>query len=77
MRKWTYPYLEVLAEKVQKMNKIFRSPGRAEVQKAEPDLWQSRQSRSTDADLHIFGSHGRDEIRNLLYLEVLQNKCGR
>ena len=24
MRKWTYPYLEVLAEQVRKMNEIFK-----------------------------------------------------
>ena len=35
MRKWTYPYLEVLVEQVRKKNEIFRSPGRAEVRKAE------------------------------------------
>ena len=31
MRKWTYSYLEVLAEQVRTMNGIFRSPGRAEL----------------------------------------------
>ena len=44
MRRWTYPYLEVLAEQVRKTNEIFRSPDRAEVRKAE---------------LQIFGSQGR------------------
>ena len=48
MRKWTYPYLEVLAEQVRKMNEIFRSPGRAEVRKAEHQ---------------IFGSKDRAELR--------------
>ena len=48
MRKWTYPYSEVLAEQVRKMNEIFRSLGRAEVRKAE---------------LQIFGSQGRPEVR--------------
>ena len=33
MRKWTYPYLEVLVEQMRKKNEIF--PGRAEVRKAE------------------------------------------
>ena len=42
MRKWTYPYLEVLVEQVRKKNEIFRSPGRAEVRKAELLIWQSR-----------------------------------
>ena len=48
MRKWTYPYLEVLVEQVRKKNEIFRSPGRAEVRKA---------------DLLIFGSQERVELR--------------
>ena len=57
MRKWTYPYLEILAEQVLKVNDIFRSPGRAEVQKAE---------------LQIFSSQGRAEVRkrNFTYLDV-------
>ena len=55
MRKWTYPYLEVLAEKVQKMNKIFRSPGRAEVQKAE---------------FQIFSSQGRAEVRMRIFTSL-------
>ena len=80
MRKWTYPYLDVLAEQVRKTNEIFRSPGRAEVRKAK---------------LQIFGSQGRAEVRkrNFTSLEVpsemkcwsgfthiwkcWQNKCGR
>ena len=35
MRKWTYTYLEVLAEQVLKMNEIFRRLGRAEVRKVK------------------------------------------
>ena len=37
------------------------------------DLWQSRQSSSAEAELHIFRSLGRDEMRKwtYLYLEVL------
>ena len=80
MRKWTYPYLEVLAEHVRKMNEIFRSPGWAVVRKAE---------------LQIFGSQGRAKVlkRNFTSLKVpsdikcgnehtriwksWQNKCGR
>ena len=64
MQKWTFPYLEVLAEEVRKINEIFRSPGRAEVQKAE---------------LQIFGSQGRAEMRkqNFTCLEVpAAMKCG-
>ena len=63
MLKWTYPYLEVLAEQVRKMNEIFRSPGQAEV-------W--------NAELQIFGSQGRAEVRkwNFTSLEVLaEMKC--
>ena len=64
MRKWTYPYLEVLAEQVWKTNEIFRSPDRAEVRKAE---------------LQIFGSQGRAEVRkrNFTSLEVpTEMTCG-
>ena len=37
------------------------------------DLWQSRQSRSAEAEFHIFGSPGRGEMRKWTYphLEVL------
>ena len=64
MRKWIYSYLEILAEQVRKINEIFRSPGRAEVQKAE---------------LQIFGSQGRAEVQkgNFTSLEVpAEMKCG-
>ena len=40
MRKWTYPYLEVLAEQVWKMNEIFRVL--AEEQKAELQVFGSQ-----------------------------------
>ena len=63
MRKWTYPYLEVLAEQVRKMDEIFRSPGRTEVRKAE---------------LKIFDSKDRVELRkrSLRPLKVLAElKC--
>ena len=71
MRKWTNPHLEVLAEQVWKTNKIFRSPGRAEVQKSELQIFGS--PGSAEAELHIFGSPGRDEMRKwtYLYFEVL------
>ena len=64
MRKWTYPYSEVLAEQVWKMNEIFWSPDRAELRKAE---------------LQIFGSQGRAPVRkrNFTSLEVpAEMKCG-
>ena len=62
---------------------IFGSPGRTSAedkrdlskswQSGNSDLWQSRQSRSAEAELHIFGSPGRDEMRKwpYPYLEVL------
>ena len=65
MRKWIYPYLEVvLAEQVWKTNEIFRSHDRAEVRKAE---------------LQIFSSQCRAEVRkrNFTSLEVpAEMKCG-
>ena len=79
MRRWTYLYLEVLAEQVRKMNEIFRSPGRAEVQKAELQIFCSKdraefRKRSfrplkvlaelkCRTELHIVGSQGRTEVR--------------
>ena len=59
IRKWTYPYLEVLVEQVREKNEIFRSPGRAEVRKAE---------------LLIFGSKNRAELRKSSFrpLKVLE-----
>ena len=64
MRKRTYQYLEVLTEQVWKMNEIFWSPLWAEVRKAE---------------LQIFGSQGRADVRkrNFISLEVpTEMKCG-
>ena len=71
MRKWTYPYLKVLAEQVWKMNEIFRVL--AEKKSGTSDLWLSMQRRSAEAQLHIFESSGRDEMRKWTYpyLEVL------
>ena len=41
--------------------------------------WQLKQSRSSEVELHIFGSPGRDEMHNgLTYIwKSWQNKCGR
>ena len=64
MRKWTYPYFEVLTEQVWKTNEIYQSLDQAEVQKAE---------------LQIFGSEGRAEVRkrNFTSLAVpAEMKCG-
>ena len=58
-----YLYLEVLSEQLRKMNEIFRSPSRVEVQKVEPQ---------------IFGSQGSAEVRkrNFTSLEVpAEMKC--
>ena len=42
MRKWTYPYLEVLVEQVRKKNEIFQSPGWTKVRKAELLIFDSK-----------------------------------
>ena len=49
------------------------SPGRAEAESGTSDLWQSRQRRIAEAELHIFESSGRDEMRKWTYpyFEVL------
>ena len=60
MRKWTYPYLEVLVEQVREKNEIFRSPGRAEVRKAELLIFGSKDSAG--AKLQTFKSPGRAEL---------------
>ena len=59
-----HPYFEVLAEQVWKMNEIFRSPSRAEVRKAE---------------FQIYGSQGRTEVRKLNFTSLkvpTETKCG-
>ena len=64
VRKWTYPYLEVLVEQVRKTIEIFRSPVRAEVWKAE---------------LQFFGSKDRVGLqrRSFRPLKVMaERKCG-
>ena len=75
MRKWTYPYLEVLAEQVQKMNEIFRRPGRVEAWKEEPQIFgrkdraelrkQSLRPSKVLAELkfQIVDSQDRTEVR--------------
>ena len=66
MRKWTYPYLEVWQNN-------FESWRSASTESGTSDLWQSRQRRSAEAQLHIFESSGRDEMRKWTYpyLKVL------
>ena len=63
MRKWTYPYLEVLVEQVRKKNQIFRSPGRAEVRKAELLTFGSKDwAEIAEAKLQTFKSPGKAEL---------------
>ena len=64
MRKWTYPYLEVLVEQVRKKNEIFRSPGREEVRKVELLIFGSkdRESGIGEAKLQTFRSPDRAEL---------------
>ena len=75
MWKWTYPYFEVLAEKVRKMNDIFRSPGRAEVQifgsqgRAEV---RERNFTSLEVPAEMKCGSGLTHI-----WKSWQNKCGR
>ena len=59
---------------------IFWSPGRTSAESGTSDLCQSRQSGSAGAELHIFGSRGRAEVRkrNFTFLAVnAERKCGR
>ena len=90
MRKWTYPYLEVLAEQVCKMNEIFRVLAerkcrkrnfRSLAAKAEQKcgsgtshLWKSRQRWNAEVDLPIFGSPGRTSARRTSSFEVLAKR---
>ena len=73
MRKWIYPYLEVLAEQVWKMKEIFQSHDRAEVRKAELQIFGSQGRAEVRKRNFTFGSPDRDEIRKWTYpyLEVL------
>ena len=80
MRKWTYPYLEVLAEQVWKMNEIFwvlakqkyrkrnfRSLAIKAAQKcgsATSQLWKSRQRWNAEVDLPMLGSPGRTRVKD-------------
>ena len=73
MRKWTYPYLEVLAEQVWKMNEIFRSPGRAEVRNLIRTL-AVKTERNCGSE--AFKSPGRAEVQKLNF-RSLAAKAGR
>ena len=63
MRKWTYPYLEFLAERAEDEWDLSKSWPSESTKRGTSDIWQSRQSRSAEAELHIFGSPGRDGMR--------------
>ena len=72
MLKWTYPYLEVLAEQGQKMNELFddlaeRKYGKRNLRSLvvktvrncgskASDIQKSWQSGCAEAELHIIGS---------------------
>ena len=80
MRKWTYPYLEVLAEQVWKMNEIFRVLAERKYGKRNfrslavkaaqkcgsttSHLWKSRQRWNAEVDLPILGSPGRTSLED-------------
>ena len=80
MRKWTYPYLEVLAEQVWKMNEIFRVLAERKYGKRKfrslavraaqkcgsgtLHLWKSRQRWNAEVDLPILGSPGRTSVED-------------
>ena len=58
----------------------FGSPGRTSAESRSSDLCQLRQRESAEAELHIFGSQGRVEVRkqNFTFLAVKEErKCGR
>ena len=67
MQKWTYPYLEFLAERAEDEWDLSKSWPSGSTERGTSDIWQSRQSRSAEAELHIFGSPGRDEMRKLTF----------
>ena len=73
MRKRTYPYLEVLAEQVWKMNEIFRVLTERKYGKRNFKSLAVKAAQSAEAQLHNFESPGRDELRKWTYpyLEVL------
>ena len=76
MQKRNCKSLEVQAE----MKCGSGSPGRTSVESGTSDLCQSMQSGSAGAELQLFGSKGRAEVRkrNLTFLAVnAERKCGR
>ena len=77
MRKRNFTSLEVLAEQVRKAKlQIFAGQGRAESGSRTSHIWQSRQSGSGEAELHIFGSQCRTKVRtwNFRYLAVKKER---
>ena len=73
MRKWTSIFGSpgrTSAEEEQDLSKSWPSGSK---ESGTSDLWQSRQSRSVEAELHNFGSPGSDEMRKWTYpyLKVL------
>ena len=81
MRKRNFKSLEVLAEQVRKAERqIFASQdGKRKCGSRTSHIWQSRQSGSAEAELHISGSQCRTKVRtwNFRSLAVkAERKCG-
>ena len=65
MRKRNFTSLEVLTEKVRKGNlRSLEVLAERSTESGTSDICQSRQSRSAEAELQIFGSQRRMEVRN-------------
>ena len=81
MQKRNCKSLEVQAEmKCGSGTSHLGSPGRTRAESGTSDLCQSRESGSAGAELHIFGSQGRAEVRkrNFTFLAVnAERKCVR
>ena len=67
MRKWTYPYLEVLAEQVWKTNEILRILTERKYGKWNFRSLAVKAEQKCGTKLHIFGSPDRDEIGKWTY----------
>ena len=63
-------HVRTIAEDERDLSKSWPS---GSTESGTADLWQSRQCRSAEAEFHIFGSSGRDEMLMWTYpfLEVL------
>ena len=80
LREWPYPYLEVFAEQVQKMNEIFEVASERKYGKRNFRSLAVKQSEIAKAKLQTFKSHGSADVRkmNAISLAVkAAQKCGR